>query len=129
MLTIRNKLAPSQIHGTGVVTLEPIKKGQIVWRWDYGYDKVVSPWDYDSLPICVRQQLDNYSYRTEDGYNVCFDNARFMNHSNDPNTVVSPELNGPLTDCFIASRDISEGEELTCDYRTFDLEAEKKLWS
>lgn len=45
---------------------------------------------------------------------LCGDNARFMNHSFEPNC---DDDGGEFT---TAARDIEAGEELTCDYRRFD---------
>ena len=44
---------------------------------------------------------------------MCIDDARFMNHSADPNTHEKGQSS-------IASRDIAAGEELTCNYGNFD---------
>jgi len=43
---------------------------------------------------------------------VCADDARFMNHSENPSCLDEGETTS-------AKRDIQAGEELTCDYRTF----------
>ncbi|HSM59392.1 MAG TPA: SET domain-containing protein, partial [Longimicrobiales bacterium] len=45
------------------------------------------------------------------------DNAKFMNHAIDPNCA-DPE--GEYT---VTRRHVRAGEELTCDYRSFDLES------
>ena len=45
---------------------------------------------------------------------------RHMNHAAEPNVL-------SLSDRDVAARDIAAGEELTCDYRTFDLDATAKL--
>lgn len=46
-----------------------------------------------------------------------------INHTEKP-TVIRISEDGP----DIAARDIQVGEELTIDYRTFDADAERKLW-
>ena len=43
------------------------------------------------------------------------DDARFYNHSNDPNTAWNEEQNAE-----VAIRDIAVNEEITCDYREWD---------
>jgi hypothetical protein len=48
---------------------------------------------------------------------LCGDNAKFMNHSFEPNC---DDVDGPYT---VTKRDIATDEELTCDYRLFDLES------
>ena len=44
----------------------------------------------------------------------------FQNHSCDPNTEMVYRPNSNTVYDIIALRDISEGEEVTCDYETFD---------
>ena len=56
---------------------------------------------------------------------LCADDARFMNHSDRPNTHSGTDERGYVT--TIASRDIRAGEEITCDYYEFDTDAEEKL--
>ena len=50
---------------------------------------------------------------------LCGDHAKHMNHSDDPN-LLDLETN-------VAARDIAAGEELTCNYYIFDLDASRKL--
>ncbi len=50
---------------------------------------------------------------------LCADDARLMNHSDDP-TVVGDYEAEPVCGVDIAARDIEPGQELTCDYATFD---------
>ena len=57
---------------------------------------------------------------------LCFDDARFLNHSKKPNikqSKVGQEIDG----VEIAARDIKKGEELVCDYNHFDFDAHRKL--
>ena len=42
-----------------------------------------------------------------------------MNHADDPNTA-GVHIEGSIEGYDVATRDIAEGEELTCDYRLFD---------
>jgi len=46
-----------------------------------------------------------------------------MNHSDRPNVGMNPSGTADT----VALRAIAAGEELTCDYRTFDLEWQEKL--
>jgi hypothetical protein len=62
-----------------------------------------------------------YCYLSPEGiYVFCGDNAKFMNHSTDPN------CDDPEGRYTVANRDIEAGEELTSDYTTFDLESADK---
>jgi len=56
---------------------------------------------------------------------LCADNAKHMNHSDSPNVVNGEDGDGVETN--VAARDIEAGEELTCDYYSFDLDAARKL--
>ncbi len=49
-----------------------------------------------------------------------------MNHADDPNTM-GVHAEGSIDGYDIATRDIAEGEELTCDYRLFDAAYRSKL--
>ena len=82
----------------------------------------------NGLPEPARGELQRYLYLDErsEKYIFCLDNARFMNHSEKPNT----ESVFPASDHFghdVASRDIAAGEELTCDYREFDHDHARKV--
>jgi len=52
---------------------------------------------------------------------ISSDHSKHMNHSDRPNVI---QGDGYFD---IAARDIEPGEELTCDYHTFDLDAKLKL--
>lgn len=54
-------------------------------------------------------------------YILCADNARFFNHSDNPNTHVVEDPEDEET-ADVASKDIQIGEELTVDYREFDAD-------
>lgn len=54
----------------------------------------------------------------------CADLSKHMNHSNSPNLLDTPDYLQQ-----VAAHDIEVGEELTCNYFTFDLHAYKKLRS
>ena len=64
-----------------------------------------------------QEVLDKYTYRNSEGdYILCWDNARFVNHSSRSNCVTT------AYEFEIAIRDIAEGEELTDDYGYLNLE-------
>ncbi len=128
MLLIKASARPSPIHGLGCFTEEPIRKGQVVWRFDPRLDLVIP---YDALgtfPKPAQDFLNMYGYVTMQGDRkviiLCGDHAKHMNHSDTPNCldafIEGVEVN-------IAARDIAPGEELTCDYYSFDLDARQKL--
>jgi|SRR5215475_393292 len=121
MLLVRTYLAPSKIAGIGCFARQFIAEGKPVWRFVPNFDLV--------LPVSFAHKmydpdfLDTYSQLDpETGCLVlCSDNARFMNHSDDPNVAaVAPAWDPRQT--HHALRDIAEGEELTCDYRIGDAD-------
>ena len=114
MFRVPTYLAPSSIHGIGVYTPSDIPSGTVLWDFDPEVDWVFSEAEMKQFPERYRPTVLSYCYVDDDGrWILCGDNARFMNHSDEPNC----DDSGIYT---VALRDISAGEELTCDYRTFD---------
>ena len=120
MLLVPTRIAPSQIHGIGVFALEPVAKGQAVWQFQQGLDMEFSPDIVDGLPAHVQTFFSHYGYldRQVKRIILCFDDARFVNHSDDPNVATDYAQDPYGLD--VALRDISPGEELTMDYAGFE---------
>ena len=116
MLMVPTELRPSPIHGLGVFLLAPVKKGELIWRFDSRIDRVYSPEEVDSLPEHVARYLRTYSTWHAQGrlYVLCGDNGRYFNHSDEPSTVSNAISFGE----HHAARDLAAGEELTSDYAT-----------
>ena len=74
----------------------------------------------DGLPEHVRAFLAHYGYldRNVKRIILCFDDARFVNHSDTPN--VATDYAQDLYGLDVALRDIAAGEELTMDYAGFE---------
>lgn len=127
MLLVSATLKSSPIHGLGCFTNEGIKKGQLVWIMDERIDVRVPASELRSLPEPTQAFLHMYGYATTyQGQKViilCGDHAKHMNHAEDPNLI---EGSGDV-ESDIAARDIEAGEELTCNYYHFDLDANRKL--
>lgn len=115
MMLVQTELRPSPIHGLGVFLLEPVVKGQVIWRYDSRIDRVYSSEEIDSLPRHVQLYLRTYSTWHEDTglYVLCGDNGRFFNHADEPNTTSTGVSFGD----DIAASDLAPGMELTTDYR------------
>src|SRR5271169_947644 len=114
MLLIKTYLAVSPIHGIGLYATEPVAKGTVIWRYDERVDRRYTKKERQDIPDLARSFLATYSYPEgigSDVYIVDGDHARFMNHSDSPNTDARVDT--------IATRDIFAGEELVCDYRQF----------
>ncbi|MEY2879988.1 MAG: hypothetical protein RLZZ15_2368 [Verrucomicrobiota bacterium] len=101
--------------GWGVVATRPIPRGTITWALD-PLDRCLTDAELAALPAFAQRQLETYSYVDRRGLHVlCWDHARFVNHSCDANCLsVGYEFE-------LAVRDIAAGEELTDDYGTLNL--------
>lgn len=117
MMIVPNYVGPSEIEGVGIFADAPIKAGQPIWLLDERFDMQLHETEIELLSEVQRSFVERYGYRhmTEPGICVVeFDNGRFMNHSDRPNTDFRDARVGR------ALRDIARGEELTCDYGEFD---------
>lgn len=101
--------------GWGVVATKLIPKGTITWVFD-PLDQVFTPDDIRLLHRVYRDKLQTYCYRDNEGnFVLCWDNARFVNHSFNSSCMSTPY------NFEIAVRDIHRGEELTDDYGYLNL--------
>ncbi len=111
MTIVKTFLKETKHKGIGLFAGQFILKGTTWWIETPDFDKVVTTDEYFAASGIEREFYDTYMFVKTDGtMYVCVDNARFINHSNNPNTT----NNG--NDC-VTVRDIKQGEELTCDYR------------
>lgn len=121
MMLVKTEKRQSDIHGIGLFAAQRIPQGTPTWRFTAGIDQAIHPDVADRLPEASRFTFLTYAYldiRTG-LYVLCADDARFMNHSEEPNVRGDYELDG-VFGVDVAARDIEPGEELLCDYRTFD---------
>jgi len=55
MILVSSKLGESSIHGIGLFSREPIKKGTLVWQFVPGFDLAMTPYrSRSSLKRCKR---------------------------------------------------------------------------
>ena len=115
MFVIKTRVGPSTIHGTGVFAGQDVPAGGEVWRFNPPFDLIISDSDVEGLSDSAKEYVEMYSYRCLDlgGKRVLSgDHARFLNHSDDPNTEERPFVS-------IARKPIFAGDEITCDYGAF----------
>lgn len=127
MLMVKTKLQMSPIQGLGVFADQFIPRGTVVWKPHPQFDIRFPLSALSGLPSYTRDRIMHFAYidkRTGLAI-LCADDARFMNHSDDPNIRTVIDENGEEKD--IAIRDILPGEEITCDYREFDQDVSVKL--
>ena len=114
MLMVETELRQSAIHGTGVFLLEPVRKGDLIWRFDSRIDRVYSEEELAGLPERTQRFLKTYStwHEATGLWILCGDNGRHFNHSDTPNTL---SLGIGFGD-DVAARDLPAGVELTTNY-------------
>lgn len=121
MMLVETVTKQSSIHGLGLFADQFIAEGTPTWRFVPGIDQAIHPERIEQIPDLSREWFKRYAYLDiKTGlYVLCADDARYMNHSDSPNVTGDYDLD-PVFGVDVAARDIEEGEELTCDYRTFD---------
>ena len=116
MLLVATYLDRSPLHGIGVFTARLIPVGTVVWRFTPRFDLELDPAVIAQQPKHFRERLMHYGYIDPrlDRYILCCDDARFLNHSDDPN--LAADFTRDCHGVDIAIRDIAAGEEMTVDY-------------
>jgi hypothetical protein len=113
MFIVRTFVAPSGIHGLGCFAGEDLKAGRPIWQFARGLDLVISFELIAAAPQAFRDYMDMYAYispQVQGGMVLSCDHAKFLNHSDDANTLIEGETT-------LAKWEIEKGTELTCDYR------------
>jgi len=116
MLLVKANAGPSKIHQLGLVARQFIPVGTIVWRFQPGFDIEITEEQFKRLSHISQEQVIYYAFFDDDTkrFMLSSDDERLTNHSNDPNTRCRD-------DYTYAVRDIHEGEEITNDYREFNM--------
>jgi SET domain-containing protein len=128
MIKTRVKQSTVPGAGLGIFADEFIPKGKVTWRFCPGYDLVVPKDDLLRFSEASRAQFLNYCYFDSERkhFVLCGDDARFLNHSDNPN--LAEKWDETDTEGYeVASRDIEAGEELFVNYYEFDEDADRKL--
>lgn len=122
MLLVKTTLKLSPINGIGLFANQFIPKGTNVWVFCKGFDQKIDIKEVEHLSEFSYSQFEKYAYlsRKSNKFILCFDDARFFNHSRNPNVSCIFENISEEEDICYAIKDIAVGEELTCDYRDFD---------
>lgn len=122
MLLVKTYLDKSPINGTGLFAAQDIPAGTVIWRFTEVFDLRYSKHVVDRWPESDEKSfLLKYAYLDGWSYVLCIDDARFMNHSATHNTG-----NGDGEET-IAIKNISVGEEITCNYFEIDDAAKEKF--
>jgi SET domain-containing protein len=118
--TYQQEVYLDRSFGLGVFTRQDIKKGEVVWKSNPYFVRVIS---FDEAEHYGLMKYVYQCSKTGDLI-ICCDISRYENHSDDPNTE-SIELNGEVV--TVAKRDINKGEEITGNYKDYDLLWQSKL--
>jgi len=115
MLKVITYLEVSGVHGIGIFAGEDIPAKSVIWEFNPHVDLKYSCKEWQQLKEEVSPQsfaaLERYSYKEDNYYWLCLDNAQFMNHGDEDYNVVNE------SSCLmLARRDIKQGEELLCNY-------------
>lgn len=128
MMFVETKIGPSAIEGIGLFANQFIPKGTPVWKFQPGFDLKFGQSELGKLSRPAREQFLKYAYLNPETnkYVLCFDDARFFNHSEHPNCL---DVGAPDDEegIVVAAKDIQEGEELTCNYRESDADFDYKM--
>ena len=127
MLLVRTLVKPSAISGLGLFADQAIPSGSVIWEFKSGEDRELTEQQLQEMEALEQRQIRHHTYRCINSglYILCGDDARYMNHSDTPNT--RDETNGAFQGQTVASRDINPGEEITTNYFDYDTEADLKL--
>ncbi|MFH1233086.1 MAG: SET domain-containing protein-lysine N-methyltransferase [Patescibacteria group bacterium] len=93
----------SKIHGFGIFATRDFKKGELVIRWK-SHKQIAK----ENINKLSEEEKHNISYI--DGEYILVPPEGRINHSCNPNVHLA-------NFCYIAKRDIKNGEEITADYR------------
>ncbi len=126
MMQVETYLSVSKIPnaGIGLFSKNFIPKDTIVWSLDV-LDNIYTEEEFKSFPLLYQEFLTTYCFMFCKKYILCVDNARFFNHSENPNCYSSDFSENKLG-CTRAKKDIHPNEELTDNYLEFGfLESDK----
>ena len=122
---IYTRLAPSKIHGVGVIAIKSIKKGTNIF---YGDEDSKMVWfekkELKNLPKEIKKLYEDFCVVVEKkkrilyGCPVNFNMMTvswYLNHSDNPNVYCDEDY------VFHALKNIKKGEELTVNYDSYSL--------
>lgn len=124
-MQVAYELRPSPIAGLGLFAKERIPRGTLLWKYSEQSVKTFHN-THEILESFKTRTPESILHFLEHAYcwdgHVCEiqDDGRFWNHSKNPNTGSSLEVNEDLASSF-ALRDIEAGEELLDDYSQHDM--------
>ncbi len=127
MILIPTRVGPSAIHGNGLIAAVAIPRGTPIWRFQPGFDHEFTPAQWHALPEPARSHTRRFCFVRHGDLHVILsgDHACFINHADIPNSGAPQNPVSPVT--TVALRDIAIGEEVTCNYWSYDADTPWKL--
>ena len=116
MILVKNKVLPSSIEGLGLFADQFIPAGTTIWQYHEEIDREISLEVVDAMPEVTREYMKKYAWVEKNTFIISIDNTQFINHSYTPNCIPSDD-----EETMIAARDINIGEEITENYKTYDV--------
>lgn len=116
MNLVKTYIAPSGIEGIGLFAAEFIPAGKKMWEIN-GFDILVDNEGFKSLPLTEEQlaYVKRYIYFNSGYWIYCGDDAKFTNHSVNPNTRIDFSEQFSIVDIY-------PGDEITCNYHELDAD-------
>jgi len=129
MLTVKNYIDKSHIHGIGLFAGEFIKKGTKIWEFTPNFDLKFTKQQVELFPTNIKEYMDMYAWLSKKTNLYCFssDNGKFFNHSKD-NNVQSYYFDDQEEVITFALRDINPGEEIVDDYSSFEKDFDESQY-
>jgi uncharacterized protein len=124
MMLVKTEKRRSAIHGLGLFAVELIPAGTPTWRFTPGLDLAIHQYVVAQMNSHNRPWFLTYVYwdiRTG-LYVLCADDARYMNHSNDP-TVIGDYEHEEVFGLDVAARDYRAGRG--ADVRLSDVRSDR----
>src|SRR5688572_30462041 len=88
MLLVEASVGPSSIHGLGLISRQHVPAGAPISKFEPRLDLELPQAELDELPANAKRTFRYYGFRHvhSRNYVLSFDDDRFTNHCDDPNT-------------------------------------------
>lgn len=127
MLLIETYLDISPGKGFGLFSKSGLRAGTKYWIRNEAFDRLFPPEKMNSFGKITSDYIQFHGFLEPSGnWYLCGDNARFTNHSIQPNTGNNFNENG-IIQYSIVSNEINAGEEILCDYSEICMAFRKKI--
>lgn len=119
MLIVKTNVGLSKIHGLGLFAKEHIAAGTVIWKFQEGFDRMLTWSEVRALPKVAYDYIDMHAprYGTNRKHQILIllcDDFKYANHStHTPN--MQPNAYGEV----VAVANINQGDEMLAHYQDF----------